>query len=79
MDGDQRNERSQPDDAFLPGLLGRSRLQWVLLALLAALLVVDGIVWHGLLFDSRIWHALLWVLVPGGLVIGGLAYWRRER
>lgn len=67
------------DDALLPGLPGRARLQWIFLAALAGLVVIDAIVWHGLLFNSRVWHVLLWGLVFGGLAIGGFAYWHRAR
>lgn len=79
MRDDRRPDGPPREDVLLPGMSGRSRLQWGILCLSVVLVVVDGIFWHGLLFGSRLWHAFLWVLVSCGLAIGGFAYWRRDR
>lgn len=79
MADESPKERGFRDGTILPGSLGRSRWQWLLLTVLAGMVVVDGVFWRGLLFGSRIWNAFLWVQILGGLAIGGFAFWRRER
>jgi len=79
MDGETPKKRGFRDGTLLPGSLGRSWWPWVLLTVLAGVVVIDGVFWRGLLFGSRIWNCFLWLLILGGLAIGGFAFWRRER
>jgi hypothetical protein len=70
--------------AFLESILPPGFFQggWprtIVLIALAALVVVDSTFWQSLLFGSRLWRGMLWVLVVGGLGIGGFAFWRRDR
>ena len=79
MDGGDPKEPDFRDGPLLPGALGRSRWQWLLLTVLVCVVVADGVLWRGLLFGSRVWTVFLWALILGGLAIGGFSFWRRER
>ena len=67
------------DGLFPFGFFGNSWWRRGFLAVLAALVVADGVFWHGMLFGGRVWRIFVWFLILGGLAIGGFAFWRRDR